>query len=378
MDDSTELSALIGDVYDAAFDPALWRDVLARTKRFVGGHAASLAWKDAVAKRGDTYYEDHEIDPHYRQLYFEKYIKLDPCTTGQFFAEIGEAVCTSDVIAYDEFKETRFYKEWARPQRLVDAALALLDKTATSMAFLGVFRHERHGLFDAGARRRMHLLVPHFRRALLIGNLIDLKKAEAATLADTLDGIGAGMFLVDAGGRIVHANAAAHTMLNTAGVLRAEGGRLAANDPGADRTLADAFAMSDVGDGAIGAKAVAVPLVARDGERHVAHVLPLTSGARRRAGTTYSAAAALFVHKAALDTPSPPEVIGKTFKLTPMELRVLLAIVEVGGVPEVAVALGIAETTVKTHLGRTYQKTGTARQAELVKLVAGFSNPLAP
>ena len=41
-------------------------------------------------------------------------VKLDPCTTGQFFAEIGEPVCTSDVIAYDEFKETRFYKEWAR------------------------------------------------------------------------------------------------------------------------------------------------------------------------------------------------------------------------------------------------------------------------
>jgi DNA-binding CsgD family transcriptional regulator/PAS domain-containing protein len=378
MDERTELSALIGDVYDAALDPALWRHVLDRTKRFVGGHAASLAWKDAVAKRGDTYYEDHEIDPHYRQLYFEKYIKLDPCTTGQFFAEIGEPVCTSDVIPYDEFKETRFYKEWARPQQLVDAALALLDKTATSMAFLGVFRHERHGLFDDEARRRVRLLIPHFRRALLIGNLINLKKAEAAALADTLDGISAGMFLVDAAGRIIHANAAGHAMLSAASVLRAEGGRLAANDPGADRTLADAFAMSDGGDGAIGAKAVAVPLIARDGERHVAHVLPLTSGARRRAGASYSAAAALFVHKAALDMASPPEVIAKTFKLTPMELRVLLAIVEVGGVPEVAVALGIAETTVKTHLGRAYLKTGTARQADLVKLVAGFSNPLAP
>ena len=60
--------------------------------------------------------------------------------------------------------------------------------------------------------------------------------------------------------------------------------------------------------------------------------------------------AALFVHTAALDTPSPPEAIAKAYKLTPMELRVLLAIVEVGGVPEVAEALGIAETTVRTHL----------------------------
>ena len=69
-------------------------------------------------------------------------------------------------------------------------------------------------------------------------------------------------------------------------------------------------------------------------------------------------------------------MIAKSFRLTPTELRVLLAIVQVGGVPEVAEALGIAETTVKTHLGHIYEKTGTSRQAGLVKLVAGFSNPL--
>jgi DNA-binding CsgD family transcriptional regulator len=34
------------------------------------------------------------------------------------------------------------------------------------------------------------------------------------------------------------------------------------------------------------------------------------------------------------------------------ELRVLFAIVEVGGVPEVAQVLGIAPSTVRTHLGR--------------------------
>ena len=75
-------------------------------------------------------------------------------------------------------------------------------------------------------------------------------------------------------------------------------------------------------------------------------------------------------------TPSPPEVIARTFKLTPTELRVLLAVVEVGGVPEAAEALGIGQATVKTHLHRLFCKTATPRQAELVKLVAAFSNPL--
>ena len=71
-----------------------------------------------------------------------------------------------------------------------------------------------------------------------------------------------------------------------------------------------------------------------------------------------------------------PEVIAGLYNLTPSELRVLLAIVEVGGVAETARALGVAEATVKTHLHRLFGKTGASRQADLVKLVAGFSNPL--
>jgi DNA-binding CsgD family transcriptional regulator len=54
-----------------------------------------------------------------------------------------------------------------------------------------------------------------------------------------------------------------------------------------------------------------------------------------------------------------------------------LAIVDIGGVPEVAAALGVAATTIETHLDRLFDKTGARRQADLVKLVAGFSTPLA-
>ena len=38
--------------------------------------------------------------------------------------------------------------------------------------------------------------------------------------------------------------------------------------------------------------------------------------------------------------------------------------------------LGVAETTVKTHLHRVFAKTGTSRQADLVRLVAGYASPL--
>ena len=377
MDETAQVSALIGDIYDAALDPSLWPLALGRAKGFVGGVAASLYSKDAVNRCGNMFYQNADgIDPHYRDLYFDTYVKLDPTTTGHFFAELDAPVATNDIIPYQEFFETRFYLEWARPQGLVDHVCAVIEKSNTSAALFGVFRHERDGLVDDDVRRRMRLITPHVRRAVLIGKVIDLRTAEAATFADTLDGLTAGMLLVDATGRIIHANTAGHAILREGDFLSAIGGRLVAGDPQIDRLFRDIFTAAGNGDAAIGIKGIAVPLIARGGERHVAHVLPLTSGARRRAGIATSAAAALFVQKAALDTPSLPEVIAKAYKLTPTELRVLLAIVEVGGGPEVAEALGIADGTVKSHLSRLFEKTGARRQADLVKLVAGFSTPL--
>jgi DNA-binding CsgD family transcriptional regulator len=374
-DDPQQLSDLIGDVYDTVLDQSLWEGVIGRAAHFVRGAGAALFSKNVANQEGSVHYQVG-IDPYYQRLYFEKYVSLDPATGGHFLAEIDQPVAVADLMSPSEFLETRFYREWVRPQGLVDFVSAVLDKSATSAALFGVFRSERDGMVDDEARHRMRLIVPHIRRAVLIGRMFDLKAAEAATFADTLDGLSVGMCLVDAGGRIVHANAAGYAMISTGDILRSVGGRLVARDAQVDKTLCEIFAAAGQGDAALGTMGIAVPLTGRDDERYVAHVLPLTSGARRRAGRTYTAAAALFVRKAALVVPSAFEVIGKTFKLTPTELRVLLAIVEVGGVPEVAAALGVAATTVKTHLGRLFEKTGATRQADLVKLVAGYATPL--
>jgi DNA-binding CsgD family transcriptional regulator len=377
MQESEVLATLIGDIYDAALDTALWGAALGKTREFLGGYAAALYAKNAISKTCDVAYTDGRIDAHYTRLYLEKYARLDPSTTGQFLAEIGEPISTENLIAYDEFLETRFYKEWMRPQGLVDLASTILDKSPTVAAMFGVVRHERDGLVDDEMRRRLHLIVPHLRRAVLVGRVIDLKSAAASRFADTLDGISAGMFLVAASGAIVHANTSGHVLLASGDVLRAVNGRLVASDPAADQALQEILAAAANGDPAVGVRGIAQPLAAHpDGERYVAHVMPLTSGARRQAGKQYAAVALIIAHKVGFQMPSAPETIAKFFRLTPSELRVLLAIVQVGGVPETAEALGVAESTVKTHLRRLFDKTGSTRQADLVKLMAGFASPL--
>src|SRR3954452_14233900 len=106
MSEAHRLSVLIGEIYDAAIDPSQWVGVLGQTAEFVGGVSATLFSKDASRKNGQIHYDDGRIDPHYVRLYFEKYVKLDPATTGHYFAEVGEPMATADLIPYDEFTQS--------------------------------------------------------------------------------------------------------------------------------------------------------------------------------------------------------------------------------------------------------------------------------
>jgi DNA-binding CsgD family transcriptional regulator len=348
--------------------------VLAGISGFVGGQVCGLLAKDTAKKcvRANC---QVGVDEHYMRLYKDTYYQHGPIANS-VCGDIEQIISVPDLVPYDEFRRGRFYQEWAEPQGWVDVAMVALERSATSCAYLNVARHEGSGMVDDEMRLRLALVVPHMRRAMSICKTIESKEAETATFADIFDGLNTGLIVVDGNCGIVHANTAGKDILSTGDFLRSIGGRLAAGDAIVDQTLREAVAGIENSDGEANAKSIALPLAARDGERYLAHVLPLTSVARRRAGAT-SAAAAMFVRKAALNAPSPPEVIGSTFNLTPAELRVLFAIVEIGGVPDVAAALGVADTTVKTHLSRVFEKTGSARQADLVKLVAGYATPLA-
>ena len=370
-----QASKLIGDIYDAALDPALWPRVLESACRLTESVAAamtaytsasestalSVSW-GAAEEYADSYCNYNAINP------------LNVPTL--LYARPGLVVATADVLPYEELTTSRFFAEWLAPQQLIDAIFVLLEKSATSYVGIAFNRHEGQGRVDEPMRRRAELLAPHFRRAAAIGKIIEMNKVEAAGLADTLDGLSSALFLVDADGRIRHANASGQAMLRAGAVLHDSRAKLAVRNIQGDRALKDVIATAALGDTKATGSGASVPLPGCNGDTYVAHVLPLGAGARRKAGANYSAVAAVFVRKADLELPHPVEALAKRYGLTAAELRVLLAVVEGGGVPEVARALEISEATVKTHLQRIFDKTGSARQAQLVKLVAGFASPL--
>jgi DNA-binding CsgD family transcriptional regulator len=369
-----ELSNLIGSIYDAALDPALWEGVLRRSADFVDGTAASIYSKDSVSKTADLTFHVG-VEKSFQQSYLDKYVRLDPSTPGFFFFDVGEIITTKDILPYDEFLETRFYKEWVKPQRWVDTVTSVLEKSTTSYAMFSVFRNEDQGLATEEVRHRMKLLAPHVRRSVLIGKTIQFSQTEAATLTDVFDSLAASVFLLNGRGQLVRSNLSGHLLLSQGTILRATGGRLIAANADCDAEMRAAVTRAGEPESGFAGEGV-VSLTSADGRHYVAHVLPLSPASRRRTGVG-DAAVAVFVSEAQARTPAVPEIIAKLYRLTPSELRVLMTVFDGGGVSEVAAGLGISEATTKTHLHRLFAKTRTRRQSDLVKLVAGFANPTA-
>jgi DNA-binding CsgD family transcriptional regulator len=375
MFEAEELSLLIAGIYDAALDHDLWQGVIEQTcRRFrccVGAVASYDLLHSSVNMDKSWGYE-----PQYLQSYRDHYIKINPMIPATLRSNMGDVRTVGELMPYEDWLTSVSYREWAKPQGFIDGIQATLEKTATAVAVFAMGRHENVGMVDEEMRRGTELLWPHFRRAVLIGKVLQLQKVEVAVFGDTLDGLAAGLFLVDAGARISFANAAGRTMLSDADVVASPRGCLAPADAQAERRLREVFALAGGGDQAIKGGGIAIPLLARSGAPYVAHVLPLTSGSRRAAGINYDAVAAVFVRSAALDLGALTEAMGRLYGLSPAELRALQAVIDIGGVSRAASALGISEATVKTHLQRIFEKTGTRSQVDLIKLVADQASPL--
>jgi DNA-binding CsgD family transcriptional regulator len=194
-------------------------------------------------------------------------------------------------------------------------------------------------------------------------------KAIAAALLEACDWLDYGLLLVDATARIHYANAKAREQLKPPRLF-IEHDRLRAASPEqgfvvsnliaraarADRRQAKGAALCHVGD-------------------LLLQAMPLSTAppAAHRAGG--GLVAVYIVDPRNMGDPDAGQ-LRVQFGLTTAEATLACEIVKGDGLPESAKRIGISNTTARTHLHRILSKTGTNRQAELVRLVLG-SRPIA-
>ncbi|MEH3144724.1 MAG: LuxR C-terminal-related transcriptional regulator [Methylobacterium frigidaeris] len=373
--DAEQLSSLIGAFYDAALDPKIWPSALELAARYLNGAGVNLFWQDSTTHSA-TVFHSWGDDPAYTESYIRDYIRLNPFFPAMSFVKPGIVFSGGDLIPHEEFATTRFFKEWVAPQGYIDVIGVNLHRFAMSVSSFTVRRSREQGYVDDEMRHRLTLLVPHIRRAAAIGREIDGQRVQAANLEAVLDRVAAGAFLVDASGAIDFANEPGRALLDRGDLLTARDGVLRAVGRDEDRALRTALtAMASPTVPEKEHPDASLVLTSRSGERFLAHLLPLTSGGRLRASLGRPASAAVFVRRAEIPIMSGIELVAKLHRLTPGEIKVLQAVMANGGVDEMAASLGVSATTVKTHLGSLFAKTGARRQSDLVKQVAAHGSP---
>jgi len=371
-----EFSTVVGKVYDAAVDPDAWPAALDAIRAFADSKTAVLMSYDVFDKSPPWQVEVGHGEP-WTSLYHEKYLGENPFMEDVPDLDAGEQIYASSRPQYATLFESDFYNGWLKPQGLIDATLLVVEKSMTNMTTLSNVRSEEQGLFDDAALDRIHLLFPHLRRAVLIGRALEDQRRRLAADAAVLDSLAAGMFLLGARGELVQANAAGEAMLKARSPLRAGNGHLDVTVAAANRALQTALTAGRDGDVGLGGRGASIPVYSGDGGGNeiVLHLLPLNAVRQHAIDAGSGAAFVLFARRIDRADSAAVAVFAERFGLTPREATVLQTVVEVGGVPQAADALGLSPTTVRTHVTGIFDKSGVRRQADVIRLLTEMKSP---
>ena len=368
----------IGLVYDSALDPAVWPTALEAMAGLIGGCSSGIMVHDPARReiRLAMVWNNLPDWPKWRRLFEEKYAAIMPFYESLAKFEIGAVHNTADMadmVGLKDYYQHAFFQEWAFPSGLRDNIACVLMKSANRFATFTIHTSTERDLIGPRELAVGRLLVPHVRRAVVVGDLLNMTASTASILQATLDTLSAAVVVTDAEGRVIHSNKAGDAMLRTDDLLGTEDGVLRAGQPQATQALLLAIGQTDAPVDRIGSNGIGVPLRHTDGSPAIAHVLPLARGGTHRDWGP-RATAAVFVAPVEYAPPTADALIA-LYGLTAMEARVMMQIAAGRKRAEAAAVLGIANSTTKTNLDRVFGKTGTKDQAGLARLVLALASP---
>jgi DNA-binding CsgD family transcriptional regulator/PAS domain-containing protein len=366
-----KLLDLIGNIYDCAIAPKNWPRTLQQLTEYLGGQAAAISLQDPL-KREVRLLSQWGIKPDFERKMMEG-MAINPLISMGWFVNVDEPFTGEGALGRESYLKSRFYNEIIAPEGYYDAALSVIAKSINRFGSLSVPSESPIG--DT-TLERLRELTPHVRRAVNIADMLDVRALENDMLSAAFDLLTIGIILVDDKSRIVHANAVGLRLLDERSAIRRDGDFLSCRDPKTAAELSQAIQNASGGTTAEFPKSgIALPIGAAGGADLAAWILPLDGGLRNQLAMSFAASAAVFFRQLGDVSPFPGELFVKRYGISPAECRVLMMLTQGMTVREAAAALGISEPTAKTHLQKLFQRTGTDRQADLMRLAMSALAP---
>ena len=354
------LDRVVAAAYDSALDPEGWPALLGLlAQAFNSGFADVFArTQDRTRWHGLAYGLNRD---DYQDVFLGTWVKRNVWGERRPVEHAGEVLSTREIMPPHELMRTEMYIDYLAPRGLHEGMRMSLWAGEGWVQDISLLRPWSAGPFDRAEQDLARILLPHLQRAAAITRR--LREAEPLARAGlaALDGLRHAAFVLDLQGRPLRLNRRAEALVAEADglVLRADG--LHGADPAWSGALHAMLAQLPGGAGRLRLPRPSgrAPLVL--------HAVPL--GAGNDWSALQAPAVLVLVDAYAAVEPLDPTELAARFGLTQAEADVAVLLAAGQSLSEIAGQRGRSLSTVRTHLSRLMTKTGTQRQAALVRLL---------
>ncbi len=357
-----DLTVFCDHIYEAAIVPELWPSVLQRFSEATGSIGAGVA----LSRGADFHWTASPSIADFSTEYFRSgWAQRDVRLARAMERQLRGFVADHDLLTPEERDADPTYA-YLKDHGYGPAAVMVAPIPNGDRVVVAVNRLLAEGAFEAPVLEGLNCIAADLARAGLVSARLGLEKARAA--AETMRAIGLPAAVLSGSHRLLLANDLFHQLVPSLMQDRAE--RLAISDPAADVLLARALAESSFRRGCA-AQLQSLPIAAGPGRpAMVLHVVPI----RRSAHDIFFAGEVILV-VTAVDRSVRPQtsLLQGLFDLTPTEARIAKAIACGRQISSIAHDHGVSSETVRSQLKSVFAKTGTSRQADLVRLLLGAS-----
>jgi DNA-binding CsgD family transcriptional regulator len=362
--DRDAFAGVVEDLYAGALDDAAWdRAIIGVADLVCASDALLLALNPAT---GALEREEHRrFDPSVIESYRRYWTYKDPRRDRFLTAPVG-APATEYSLAIPQWKRQPILYEFLLPSDAPHFMPVWLHKSPNRAVALSVQGTVKRGPFQDHDVDTFKRILPHVRRAFEIRARLESAEVRSATLANTLDGIGPGVMVLDSHGRLLEANVQAQDELRDGRSLRRNG----------DSTLwlrepAGSTFSRWVGRGGPTRTGPADGIFHIPRERRLPLSLLIAPLPRHQLSWLGAASSWLVI---LLDPERSDKVsadrIQRDLKVTSREAEVAALLFVGYGVPGIAARLGVTTNTIRTQLKSIFGKTGVHTQSELVRRIA--------
>jgi DNA-binding CsgD family transcriptional regulator/PAS domain-containing protein len=290
---------------------------------------------------------------------------LDPLRNA-LFSRKEEILTLDEVIAREDLESSSFYKKVFRPYQIEHAVGMYISEPGGWECNLGLLNGPARGDFGPEEKQLLADVRPSMEIALALFAHVQCKEAERRVLAETLDKLTIGTFILDDAGRVVGSNSIAKKLLQSETRIQLIDRRLRVS-----HDVQNAKLQSMISKAVKSASRDREPFVeALMIDRDSIGTLGILVRSIDVAGLYGVGRRSAVVYVTGFQDEGPrTSIVSQVFGLTHAEAQLATLLARGHSLTDAALKCGLSEHTVRSYAKTIFRKTGVSRQAELVRLI---------